>query len=54
MMNLAATLAMLIKTILYALEVDKIILGGSVRHAYPFFEKGVRERLKTFCVQTNN
>lgn len=37
-----------IKTILYALEVDKIILGGSVRHAYPFFEKSVWERLDTF------
>lgn len=38
-----------IKTILYALEVDKIILGGSVRHAYPFFEQCMRERLKTFA-----
>jgi len=38
-----------IKTILYALEVDKIILGGSVRHALPFFEKCMWERLKTFA-----
>ena len=38
-----------IKIILYALEVDKIILGGSVRHALPFFEKSMWERLKTFA-----
>jgi glucokinase len=38
-----------IKTILYALEVDKIILGGSVRHALPFFEKCMWQRLKTFA-----
>lgn len=38
-----------IKTILYALEVDKIILGGSVRHALPFFEKRMWERLRTFA-----
>jgi glucokinase len=38
-----------IKTILYALEVDKIILGGSVRHALPFFEKNMWDRLNTFA-----
>ncbi|MBL7698833.1 MAG: ROK family protein [Chitinophagaceae bacterium] len=38
-----------VKTILYALEVDKIILGGSVRHAYAFFEKCLWNRLKTFA-----
>ncbi len=38
-----------IKTILYALEVDKIILGGSVRHALPFFKNSMWERLKTFA-----
>jgi glucokinase len=38
-----------IKTILYALEVDKIVLGGSVRHAYPFFEKCMWDRLRTFA-----
>ena len=26
-----------IKMILYALDIDLIVLGGSVRHAYPFF-----------------
>ena len=38
-----------IKTILYALEVDKIILGGSVRHALPYFEKSMWQRLRTFA-----
>jgi glucokinase len=38
-----------IKTILYALEVNKIILGGSVRHALPFFENSMWERLRTFA-----
>ena len=47
--ELGAHLGNAIKTILYALEVDKIILGGSVRHALPFFEKCMWERLKTFA-----
>lgn len=38
-----------IKTILYALEVHKIILGGSVRHAYPLFERTMWERINTFA-----
>jgi glucokinase len=38
-----------IKTILYALEVDQIILGGSVRHAYPFFERAMWQRIHTFA-----
>ena len=38
-----------IKTILYALEVDKIILGGSVRQALPYFEKSMWQRLRTFA-----
>lgn len=47
--ELGSHLGNAIKTILYALEVDKIILGGSVRHAYPFFSKCLWERLKTFA-----
>jgi glucokinase len=47
--ELGAHLGNAIKTILYALEVDKIILGGSVRHAYPFFEKCMWNRLQTFA-----
>jgi glucokinase len=38
-----------IKTILYALEVDLIVLGGSVRHAYPFFKDSMWERIHTFA-----
>jgi glucokinase len=38
-----------IKTILYALEVDKIILGGSVRHALPYFQRTMWERIRTFA-----
>lgn len=47
--ELGSHLGNAIKTILYALEVDKIILGGSVRHAYPFFSKSMWERLNTFA-----
>jgi glucokinase len=38
-----------IKTILYALEVDRIVLGGSVRHAYPFFNESMWDRVRTFA-----
>lgn len=38
-----------IKTILYALEVDQLILGGSVRHGYPFFKVAMWERIRTFA-----
>lgn len=37
-----------IKMILYALDVELIILGGSVRHAFPFFSKTMWQRLETF------
>ena len=47
--ELGGHLGSAIKTILYALEVNKIILGGSVRHALPFFEQCMWERLKTFA-----
>jgi glucokinase len=47
--ELGAHLGNAIKTILYALEVDKIIFGGSVRHALLFFEKCMWERLRTFA-----
>lgn len=40
-----------IKTILYALDVELIILGGSVRHAYPFFSKSVWQSLQNFAFQ---
>ena len=40
-----------IKTILYALDVELIILGGSVRHAYPYFSKTTWEQIRTFGFQ---
>ena len=40
-----------IKTILYALDVELIILGGSVRHAYPYFSKKTWEQIRTFGFQ---
>ena len=40
-----------INTILYALDVELIILGGSVRHAYPYFSETTWERIKTFGFQ---
>jgi glucokinase len=36
-----------IKTIIYALDPELIILGGSVRHAYPYFSKSMWEQIKT-------
>jgi glucokinase len=38
-----------IKTILYTYDVDLIILGGSVRFAYPFFSNRMWERIRTFA-----
>jgi glucokinase len=40
-----------IKTMLYALDVEVIILGGSVRHAFPFFSKTMWKQLETFAFQ---
>ncbi len=41
-------LANAIIMILFALDVELIIFGGSVRHAFPFFEKAMWKQLKTF------
>ena len=40
-----------IKTILYSLDVELIILGGSVRHAWQWFNKPMWEQIKTFGFQ---
>jgi glucokinase len=40
-----------IKTILYALDVELIIMGGSVRHAWQWFNKTMWEQIKTFGFQ---
>ena len=38
-----------IKTVLYALDPEKIILGGSIVHSAKFFDQGLRESLKDFA-----
>ena len=40
-----------IKTILYALDVELIILGGSVRSAYPYFSRTMWQQIKTTAFQ---
>jgi glucokinase len=35
--------------VLYAYDPEMIILGGSVSHAYPFFERAMHERLESFA-----
>ena len=39
------------KIILYALDVELIVIGGSVRHAFPYFSKSMWEEIKTFGFQ---
>jgi glucokinase len=38
-----------IKTILYALDLECIVLGGSVRHAFPYFSAAMWEQVKTLA-----
>ena len=38
-----------IKILLYSLDIDLIILGGSVRHAMPFFSKCMWQQIETFA-----
>jgi glucokinase len=38
-----------IKTILYALDMECIVLGGSVRHAFPYFSGAMWEQVKTLA-----
>jgi glucokinase len=38
-----------IKMIMYTYDPTFIVLGGSVRHAYPFFERSMWQRIKTFA-----
>jgi len=40
-----------IKNILLSLDVELIVLGGSVRHAYPFFQESLWRQLQTFPYQ---
>jgi glucokinase len=38
-----------IKLIMYTFDASYIVFGGSVRHAYPYFEKNMWERINTFA-----
>jgi len=38
-----------IQSVLYAVDPAHITLGGSVRHAYPFFKEAMWEELRTFA-----
>jgi glucokinase len=38
-----------IKTILYAYDINLIILGGSVKHAFPYFSQSMWQSIKTFA-----
>ena len=49
--EMGAHLGNAIKTILYALDVELIILGGSVRSAYPYFSKTMWQQIKTLAFQ---
>lgn len=40
-----------IKMMLYALDVELIIIGGSVRYAFPYFSKSMWRQIKTFGFQ---
>ena len=46
--EMGAHLGNAIKTIMYALDVELIVLGGSVRQAYPYFSKTMWDEIKTF------
>ena len=41
-----------VKTILFAVDPEAIILGGSVCQSYPFFEKAMWTKIKTFPYRT--
>lgn len=49
--EMGAHLGNAIKAILYALDVELIVLGGSVRHAWRFFHKTMWKRIETFAYQ---
>jgi glucokinase len=40
-----------VKTILYAVDVDLIVLGGSVRKAWPYFNQSMWQQFRTFVFQ---
>lgn len=40
-----------IKLIMYTFDASYIVLGGSVRHAYPYFQKSMWGRINTFAYE---
>ena len=40
-----------IKMILYSLDIELIIMGGSVRYAWPLFNKSMWAQIQTFFFQ---
>ncbi len=40
-----------IKTMLYSLDVELIVIGGSVRHAFPYFSVNMWQQIRTFGFQ---
>lgn len=38
-----------IKMILYALDIELIVIGGSVRHAFPYFSRTMSKQIQTFA-----
>jgi glucokinase len=38
-----------IKLIMYTYDASYIVFGGSVRHAYPYFQKTMWDRIRTFA-----
>lgn len=49
--EMGAHLGNAIRMILYALDVELIILGGSVRHAYSYFSKTMWQQINTIAFQ---
>ncbi len=49
--EMVAHLGNAIKMILYGLDVELIILGGSVRLAFSYFSKTMWEQIQTFSFQ---
>ena len=45
--ELGMHLGKFIKMIQYSLDVELIVLGGSVRHAWPYFNKAMWQQIKT-------
>ncbi len=47
--ELGTHLGRALQSVLYAVDPDHIVMGGSVRHAYPFFKDAMWSELETFA-----